>query len=141
MPAILGMGAASGATFAKEKNSPFQDLVEIETAYANITVPIEFSGYSDTNAAPFGGGDYRFKIGLVVAEGSSITSSLVHGYGGLRHVVLLDEKDPFWGHRNLLKLNRLIQAISKSLVPMDRQVQQSRKSPPIKKLPQKLEVH
>jgi hypothetical protein len=94
-------GAASSATFAKGKKFTVSGPNGNRTAYANITVPIEFSGYFDNNAAPLGGSDYRLKIGLVLAEGSTITSSLVHGYGGLRHVVLLNEKkEPFWDLSN-----------------------------------------
>ncbi len=101
-------GAASGATFAKGKKFTVSGPSGNRTAYANITVPIEFSGYFDNNAAPFGGSDYRLKIGLVIAEGNTITSSLVHGYGGLRHVVLLDEKkSPFWDIGSSAQVNQI----------------------------------
>ena len=101
-------GAASGATFAKGKKFTVSGPSGSRTAYANITVPIEFSGYFDNNAAPFGGSDYRLKIGLVIAEGNTITSSLVHGYGGLRHVVLLDEKKrPFWDIGTSAQVNQI----------------------------------
>ena len=63
-------GASSSVTAARAQtftvNGP--NGSSNRTSWANISIPIEFSGSYDDNAAPLGSDDYRLKIGLVLAR-------------------------------------------------------------------------